>query len=204
MDLSDVKIPLNWLKFSLFLWHTHNSQYFLKHGSCTSLAQMLQLITGLSALVGWFSWKPQRVKLRISKIPTRGFVSLSLLFLTSWSAPLFGRGHNQVLSQSFKNKAQGVSVFLWSLPLLFVGAPCLFSLGLPRPRTQWGKLRGLSNVTVLTDVAVWTVRSAGLARHSSSRDTQGSEDCSDRFSCNFGQFSLVQYSAVYCNKGITM
>ena len=48
------------------------------------------------------------------------------------------------------------------------------------------------------------VLSAGLARHSSSNDTQGSEDGSDRFSCSFVQFSLVQYSAVYYNKGITM
>ena len=92
--------------------------------------------------------------------------------------------------------------FLFST--FFLGAPYLFSLGLPRPRTQWGKLRGLSDVTVLADVAVWTVRSAGLARHSSSSDTQGKEDDSDRFSCSFVQFSLVQYSAVYYNKGTTM
>ena len=39
-----------------------------------------------------------------------------------------------------------------------------FSLGLPRPWTQWGKLRGLLDVTVLADVAVWTVCSAWLAK----------------------------------------
>ena len=36
--------------FSFNLWHTHNSPYFSIHGLCTSLVQMLQLITGLSAL----------------------------------------------------------------------------------------------------------------------------------------------------------
>ena len=144
--------------------------------------------------------------MRISKIPTQGFFSLSLLFSPFCRhCFLVGGTIRYCLRASgtrLKVSVSSSGAFLFST--FFLGAPCLFSLGLPRPRTQWGKLRGLSDVTVLADVAVWTVRSAGLARHSSSRDTQGSEDCSDRFSCNFGQFSLVQYSAVYCKKGITM
>ena len=62
----------------------------------------------------------------------------------------------------------------------------------------------VTDVTVWTDVAIWTVHSAGLARHSSSSDTQGSKDGLKRFSSGFAQFSLVQYSAVYCKTGITM
>ena len=60
-------------------------------------------------------------------------------------------------------------------------------------RTHLGKFSGLSEVTVLAAIVVLIVCSAGLVRHSSSSDTQGLEDSSDRFSC-----SIVQFDAVHC------
>ena len=47
-------------------------------------------------------------------------------------------------------------------------------------------------MTVLAAVVVLIVCSAGLVRHSSSSDTQGLEDSSERFSCSIVQFDAVE------------
>ena len=42
----------------------------------------------------------------------------SLVLCSNRSAPLFGRGHNDILSESLWDKVNSFKVFLWSLPLL--------------------------------------------------------------------------------------